>query len=86
METNKMSFGTDIHFGEDGNRIKLSCAHHNAILYTISAESNWVCNKESLHVHAIAGFFKDLTKLDDKNVDHLMQKWGIYYRETPLIS
>ena len=85
MDNENIEFETDIHFGKAGNRITLSCEHHNATMYVVSAESNWVCNKNSIHTHSIAGFFKDLIELDNKSVEHLMQKWGIYYRETPLI-
>ncbi|MFL2756434.1 MAG: hypothetical protein ACJ0BE_04140 [Dehalococcoidia bacterium] len=80
MDNQEFSFGSDMHIGESGNRIKLSCDHHNATMYIVSSESNWVCKKDSIHNHSIAGFLNDLTNLDDKNIEHLMQKWGIYYR------
>ena len=80
MENEDLSLSTSAHIGENGTRIKLTCDHHNSTMYIVSSESNWVCGKDSIHTHSIAGFFKDLAKLEDKNIDHLMQKWGIYYR------
>jgi len=33
--------------------------------------------------HALAGFFRELTSLENKEVQGLMQQWGIYYRQLP---
>ena len=80
MENQNFSIQSDIYVGENGTRIKLQCDHHDSTMYVVSSESNWVCQKDSVHTHSIAGFFKDIIKLEDKNIEHLMQKWGIYYR------
>ena len=39
-----------------------------------------------LHVHALAGFMKQLVELDDPRVNQLMRRWGLYFRERPLAS
>ncbi len=81
-----MAFGINIKEGNGGKRIELECTHQNGLLYVIPSESSWVCAQEHLDAHAIAGFFKELVKLQDTRVKDLMQKWGLYYRERPLKS
>lgn len=71
--------------GETGSkRIKLECDHQKGILYMVPAEGNWVCSDSLMHVHALAGFFGQLTKLNEPIVTELMQRWGLYYREVDL--
>ncbi|MBM3934689.1 MAG: hypothetical protein FJ319_10380 [SAR202 cluster bacterium] len=73
--------------GETGSkRIELECEHQNALIYVVPSETSWVCKPELLHVHALAGFFKQLAKLNDPDVKEIMQRWGVYYRERPLAS
>jgi len=67
--------------GSDGSkRIHLKCEHQNGVLYVVPAEASWVCDEDLLHAHSIAGFFDDIVDLDNKNIQQIMQKWGIYYR------
>ena len=71
--------------GETGSkRIKLECDHQNGVLYIVPAEGNWVCSDSLMHVHALAGFFRQLAKLNESDVTELMQRWGLYYREVNL--
>ena len=71
--------------GESGSkRVEFQCQHHNGLLYVVPGEGSWVCSDELLHVHALAGFFKQLVKLDDPRVKEAMQRWGLYFRERPL--
>ena len=73
--------------GESGSkRIELQCEHQNGILYVVPATGSWVCSPELLHVHAVAGFLKQLVELNDPQVKDAMQRWGLYYREKPLAS
>ena len=67
--------------GSDGSkRIDIKCEHQNGVLYVVPSEANWVCTESLLHAHSIAGFFSDITNLDDEALQKIMQKWGIYYR------
>ena len=73
--------------GETGSKIvELQCEHLNGLLYVVPAEASWVCSPELLHVHAVAGFLKQLVELNDPRVKETMQRWGLYYRERPLAS
>ena len=69
--------------GEDMTRIRASCQHQNGLLYFVPAERSWVCDSKSLPAHALAGFFRELTQLENPAVKGLMQQWGLYYRELP---
>ena len=66
-----------------GKRLGMECPHQKGILYVVPSEASWVCSDESLHIHALAGFFKDLVELNDGRVKESMQRWGIYYRVQP---
>ena len=76
--------GISVKWGDGGNRIEMQCKHRNGLLYAVPSESTWVCSQELLHAHALAGFFKQLTELDDRRVKEIMQRWGLYFRERPL--
>jgi len=71
--------------GETGSRrIQLQCDHHNGVLYVVPSEGSWVCSDGLMHVHAMAGFFRELTQLRDSRVTEIMQRWGLYYRDRRL--
>ena len=73
--------------GETGSkRVHLRCEHQSGLLYVVPSEGSWVCSDELLHVHALAGFLKQLAELDDVRVKEAMQRWGLYYRERPLAA
>ena len=65
-------------------RIEVQCKHQNGLLYVVPSEASWVCSEDLLHAHSLAGFFKQLSNLNDPRVKELMQRWGIYFRERPL--
>ena len=75
--------GLDIIPGNDMTRIRAACEHQRGLIYVVPAELSWVCDKEYLPAHALAGFFRELTALDSKEVEGLMQQWGIYFRQLP---
>ena len=77
-------FGLVVKHDSGGKRLEVECPHQNGLLYVVPSEASWVCDDELLHVHALAGFFKDLVGLDDTSVKETMQRWGLYYRERPL--
>ncbi|MDE0823655.1 MAG: hypothetical protein OSB07_06770 [Dehalococcoidia bacterium] len=77
------TFGLDIIPGNDMTRIKAVCEHQRGLIYVVPAERSWVCSKENLPAHALAGFFRELSALDNKAVEGLMQEWGIYFRQLP---
>ena len=64
-------------------RIKAVCEHQRGLIYVVPAERSWVCDKEYLPAHALAGFFGELNALKHPVVQALMQQWGIYFRELP---
>ena len=64
-------------------RIRAVCEHQRGLIYVVPAERSWVCDKEYLPAHALAGFFRELTALKSKEVEGLMQQWGIYFRQLP---
>ena len=80
------SFGLDVKGDSGSKRVELQCEHQAGLLYVVPAEANWVCSEELLHVHALAGFLRQLAELDEPRVKELMQRWGLYYRERPLQS
>ena len=65
-------------------RIQATCNHQSGLIYVVPAERSWVCSNELLPAHALAGFFRELTALEDSQVRELMRQWGIYYRQLPL--
>ena len=78
--------GISIKKASEGNRINLSCDHNSGIIYIVPSEASWVCNGETIAAHAISGFFKDLTNLQNSQIDQIMQKWGLYYRSLEVIE
>ncbi len=75
--------GLEIIPGNDMTRIRAVCDHQSGLIYVVPADRNWVCDRESMPAHALAGFFRELTSLENKEVQELMQQWGIYYRQLP---
>ena len=74
----------DVKHGNGGDRLDIGCAHQQGILYVVPAEASWVCSREEMHGHALAGFLKELVQLGDPQIKSLMQRWGMYFRERPL--
>ena len=81
-----MTYGLTIKHDRSGKRLEVQCTHQNGVVYVVPSEASWVCTEEYLHVHALAGFFRELTGLSEPRVKELMQKWGLYFRERPLDS
>lgn len=79
-----MAYGLTIKEDRGGKRLEIQCPHQNGLLYIVPSEASWVCPQENLHVHALAGFFKELLGLRDERVKALMARWGLYFRERPL--
>ena len=74
-------FGLTVKGGTGSKRVGLVCEHQDGLLYVVPAEASWVCSDELLHVHALAGFFKQITALENEEVKRAMQRWGLYYRD-----
>ena len=70
--------------GNDMCRIPVTCSHQSGLIYIVPGEHSWVCSPEEMPRHALAGFFRELVKLNNLQVEELMQGWGIYYRQLPL--
>ena len=79
-----MEYGILVKHGNGGNRVEIKCMHQNELVYVVPSEASWVCSQEHLHAHALAGFFKELTRIQDPRVKQLMQRWGLYCRERPI--
>ena len=79
-----MAYGITVKHDRGGTRMEVRSRNQAGLLYAVPAEASWVASAEHLHAHALAGFFKELTKLDDPQVRRLMNKWGLYFRELPL--
>lgn len=77
-------FGLNVKQGSGGKRLEMQCSHQNGLLYVVPGDGSWVCPQDLLDAHALAGFFRELTELDDDNIQRLMQKWGLYYRFRPI--
>jgi hypothetical protein len=56
------------------------------VLYTVPGEASWVCSEELLPAHALAGFMRELVKLELPQVSEIMQRWGVYYRPRPIAA
>ena len=77
-------FGVTVKYDTGGTRVELKCPHLNGLLYATPAELSWVCTDELRHVHALAGLLDDLVKLENPQIQEVMQRWGLYYRSRPL--
>ena len=75
--------GLQVKHDTGGKRIEIQCTHQNGLLYIVPSEASWVCSDDLLHVHALAGFFGQLTELGDQRVREIMARWGIYFRTRP---
>ncbi len=78
--------GISIKNASEGKRINLCCDHNSGVIYIVPSEASWVCNQENIAAHAISGFFRDITKLEDLQIEQIMQKWGLYYRDLKIID
>ena len=81
-----MPFGITVKHDSGSTRIEIQCKHQNGLVYVVPGELSWVCTEEFVHAHAVAGFLKDLTLSGNLEAKRLMQKWGLYYRERPLME
>ena len=79
-------FGLIIKNDTGGKRLEMQCEHQNGLLYIVPSEASWVCSEELMHAHALAGFFCQVSELDDPRIKELMQRWGLYYRPRRLAS
>ena len=77
-------YGLEVKGGTGSKRLEMACEHQSGVLYAVPGESSWVCTPELLHVHAIAGFFRELDELASAEVREVMQRWGLYYRSRAL--
>ena len=76
--------GITVKSSEGMTRVQVTCEHQSGLIYVVPASRSWVCSKELIPAHALAGFFGELVQLKDPKVAELMQSWGIYYRQLPL--
>jgi hypothetical protein len=79
-----MSSGIHVKPGKEGTRVEVGCEHQNGLIYVVPGEMSWVCTDDNRHAHSLAGFFKELSRLNDPEVTRLMRRWGVFFRERPL--
>ena len=77
-------YGVTIKPGQAMTRLQVSCMHQSGLLYVVPAEKSWVCSQDLMPAHALAGFLREVTALEDPRVADIMQSWGVYFRELPL--
>ena len=82
--TTETNHGMNVVTGEGNTRVLLGCTHQRGLVYLVPAEKSWVCSEEMLPGHALAGFLGELTAQGDAQVEEMMQRWGIYFRQMPL--
>ena len=76
--------GFALKIGKGSASIGMECPHQNGLLYMVPADRSWVCEDDLRPAHVLAGFFKDITALDDARIRDAMNRWGLYYRSRPL--
>lgn len=79
-----MVHGLTFHRSEGGWRVEAGCPHQGGVLYIVPAEGSWVCDPGLLPAHALAGFFRSLTQLNDPRVRELMWRYGLFFRSRPV--
>ncbi len=84
LQENSPATGLTLKPGKGGARLEMQCPHENGLLYIVPADASWVCGDESRPAHVLAGFFRDLAKLEDPRIRETMNRWGLSYRERPL--
>ncbi len=77
--------GITVKSGDGMTRVEVTCGHQSGLIYVVPASRSWVCSEELIPAHALAGFFRELVALKLGPVAELMQDWGIYYRQLPLV-
>ena len=76
--------GFALKIGKGSASIGMECPHQNGLLYMVPGDRSWVCEDDLRPAHVLAGFFKDITALDDARIRDAMNRWGLYYRSRPL--
>ena len=78
--------GITVKSGDGMTRVQVTCGHQSGLIYVVPAPRSWVCSEELIPAHALAGFFRELVALKHGPVAELMQEWGIYYRQLPIVD
>jgi hypothetical protein len=79
-----MAPGIVVKPGQGGTRVEIGCPHQRGILYAVRSQASWVCGDDLLHAHALAGFLRELLRLEEPRVEALLRRWGLYYRDLPV--
>ena len=66
--------------------MEMECPHQNGLLYMVPGDRSWVCEDDVRPAHVLAGFFKEISDLDDARIREAMNRWGLYYRPRALSS
>ena len=81
-----MPYGITIKHDRGGDRLEVRCPPQTGLMYVVPAAASWVCSPENLHAHALAGFLPELKRLQDHRVEELLIRWGLYFRERPVVD
>ncbi|MFW6195216.1 MAG: hypothetical protein ACOC5M_01680 [Chloroflexota bacterium] len=84
LDDGTATHGLQLRQGDGSARLEMQCPHQNGLLYIVPADLSWVCDDELRAAHALAGFLKELSALDEPAIRELMNRWGLYYRSRPL--
>ena len=64
--------------------LAMECPHQNGLLYVVPGDRSWVCEDEVRPAHALAGFFSEITSLNDTRILETMNRLGLSYRPRSL--
>ena len=76
--------GFTLKAGQGSASMGMECPHQNGLLYMVPGDRSWVCEDEVRPAHVLAGFFKEISDLNDARIREAMNRWGLYYRQRDL--
>ncbi|HJM53740.1 MAG TPA: hypothetical protein QGI07_06930 [Dehalococcoidia bacterium] len=76
--------GFTLKTGKGSASMAMECPHQNGLLYMVPGDRSWVCEDDVRPAHVLAGFFKEISGLDDARIREAMNRWGLYYRPRSL--
>ncbi len=78
--------GFTLKSGQGSASMEMQCPHQNGLLYMVPGDRSWVCEDDVRPAHVMAGFFKEISALEDPRIREAMNRWGLYYRPRALGS
>ena len=78
--------GLNLKTGQGSASLEMECPHQNGLLYMVPGDRSWVCEDDLRPAHVLAGFFDEITGMDDARIREAMNRWGLYYRPRSLTN